>query len=625
MNCYYIAVGDGGVRAARAMLFALACGAVDAEEMNFLLIAPSEKEEASFAELCGQYSTVSAHMLRKHAPKAGFSARVSAEVWPAREHMVPLSAQCNSVKDQWLIQQLFTAGEASEDPLNGYGPAAALTWEQLLMSEEEHTLRRFVKRASREESAYSLLVCGALGEPVSAAGLHKLLEWLGPQLPPENMKTVLLLPVSEKESAPSAKAALLLLEHLRDNTAVIGLPRDCWAEDRGAHFVDWLSAAALHFMMKGRQGPFTFRVPLSDVTWDAFGEDAQRWREAYQHLFSFSFLMLTEFAPAAASMLTHPNWLRDRLVNWYNVCFLKIEHLTEEGRVQSAREVEQAQQFLAAYVLWLSEVQCTLPMPLRSSEGLQNARETASAHYALILDKAGEISQLQYDLKQSGMDTEDVVHRREEEESDAEKALRQLHEMREELLAMYKTQEEMNQHIGGRMQRIMLDEALQHCRQEADEARAQLAHARTRIEEASRFATEKDSALLVAAQSRMELLEHHLVAMDGRTACAQRDAKAALAPDISSRPPLEDEVTSGSLLFDSSQFSYLQRSIQAGDREIRLLRQEAGGHWPLSQTAPEMAQSRLSRLAAEIASPDPTATFFTAVFSLSCDEGGTER
>ena len=582
MHTNLIALGAGGARIAEAALYACMAGVWPQGSLSLLCTGLPRADEQRLRRLVERY-TVIRGLFGAEAP-AGFSADILFSRWPEEEGVGNLRAFCSDTEDRMLLRALFTQEELDAEGLRGAGPAVALNWERLLHDAANDSLCRLVDTAAREDGR--LLICGSLSESCCAAGVSLLLRWMKARQPAFLPCCCLLLPVDAAEDASLAKAALSQLQADSERLCLLGLPEDCRDEGRQAHLADWLAVYAMTELLAGKQGPLSCRVTLGSIDWAIFGQQASAWREAYTRLTQLSCLWLSEMGPVCASLLDSPSWLKERMTGWFGSFFPRS--LSQEDRHRAAQQAESLGELLLNYVEWMMQLQATLPFPLRFSGELAEIRAEAAAHYRTVLELAGQLSQLQYDIKRSGMAEEEIVHRRMTGETEAERARRQLQELREDLISAMGEQDQLNLRLGGRLQRLMIEEAVARCRDEAEGVRSQLKVAREKIDRAEKVASPAQMSAVQAARSQMERLEHHLVALDGRTACARRDLQSSLSLAVRTRAPQaadsgEEEELLADTLFPQALLKALQGLAKAEGRgEEKQLRQqaEAANPWP---------------------------------------------
>ena len=584
MNCYLMALGTAGARLCEATLYGCMAGVIPADRVVMLLLCAPKDSKERIGQLIADYSNV------RHAMEYGvagaFHPALELRAWPEALSESSLKISVRNETDQLLCRALFTAEESMQDTsadLGGCGPVAALEWARLLAS--GHTALSAALNDLTETD--ELILCGSLCEATCAAGLPAVTDWLLKTHPRARVSTVLYLPVHDGDDAALCRAALRSInDRFYRAHCLVGLPEDCLDSRRNAaHLCDWMAVRCLDGVLSGAMGGHAIRVEADHLDWDDFGTAEDRYRRAYDGLMQSAWLMLTQYGQTAVDKLASPNWLLDRL-GWYPTYFGAARRMSEDERADLARQLRTAMRLLAGYAAWMQQVLAQLPPPMQWMQSLDNALTEAREHYLPIIEQAGHLSMLEHEAEAGNMANERFVHRHDLADSAAEAMMKQIAALRTAIDEMEAAQEELNQRIGGRMQRSMLTDFLHDCREEAAVVRAQIDEVRQKIDHAAAIASPADQPRIEAARTRLGRMLRHLAAMDGRANWVLHDLTLANQDEIRTRAPLLDSADAGGMtpaLYPLELLEQLGRlpelDVRDRKRAVSLLEQ----NWPAPQ------------------------------------------
>ena len=598
MKSYLVVMGAGGARVAEAAVYTAMAGLWPADSLRLVLVNVGDTDERRLRALCVDYMTV--RSLYDVTPHTGYGPSILLMRWPDGESVGSLRGFCEKPEDRLLLRALFTPPEAETEGLNGASNVVGLNWERLLHGESPNGVMAAIADSLRDEPEETrLLLCGSLCEPCCAAGAPALLRWLRERGVTRRVGKVLLLPVCDMDDASVARSALAGLEGQEDGLCLIGMPDDCLAQCREAHLTDWLAARACGLLLQDGPGALAFRIPMGKPDWTMFGTGSgmEAWRAGWERTVRAAFLLLTDYGPAAQSQLSSPNWLRDRMNTWYSAFF--GGRMPASEREQNLKAMQAAARLSRSLVAWLRQLQQNMPVAMRCSAGLHQRYLAVAEHYDAVLNTYGQLALLEHDIRISGMDEEDVVHRLDNALSEAETARKQAEDLRSHLIAQMQAQEEMNRQLGSRMKRVLLEEAVTRCQEQEEAVGEQLADAERRIDEAAEKAGESGMARVAAARGRLELLRHHLIALENRTLCARKDLQRAIDEGGGTILPAEGDGLSApaeDMLFDPEMLTGLLSLEQRDGRSERLMVQQLEAAWPWPELEPDAIRGKVLSL-----------------------------
>ena len=602
MNGTLMVFGQTGAACAEAVLHMSAAGLISAEALRLVLIGVPETTALRLQTLAEDYDEVREGF--GSAAHEGFGPVLSVQAYPETEANVTPASLGREADDALLLNALLPADAQQQPGLSGTPAASALTWKALLAAPPEGALGDAVQRLTESPDTETVILCGSLCEAGAGAALIEIGEVLkrsvGESL---SVGAVVFLPIARGDHAGLTKSTLLTRETPAQRLWMIGLPEDFREEASGAHLTHWLGARAVEGLLSGEGGARAFVAPEGPMKWSVFGrEDGAKWRFACERYLRAAYLLLAEYGEPACRMIGSPNWLRDRLTGWYGAWFGLERKLTPDEREEDREDLLAAMRLMRRSVSWMEEVFGSLPFPMRFAGALHEAREAAEEQYRSVLELAGQLALVQSEMERSGMGRERVVHRHDMADSESEAAVKQMDELRETLQAAAEKQEELSVRMGGRARRAMLADAVESCAAEADDIRAQAEEAERRIDRAALIATAEEMPKVDAARARLERLSRHLTAMDGRTARAGEDLRAAQAEDKRLTPPRFGEDEPPQAEPAPVDTAWLRRLCELQGKEGRERKQlaaqlEQGWPWP---------RQPLAALKAAVAVPDDT-------------------
>lgn len=506
MLTHVAAMGKAGARIAEALIYA-AMANVLKKDVRIVLIGADKAEESRLETRVKDYARVSDHLRGLDAP--GFSVRLELAAWPEEARSRSLNDQAQTRAEKLLCAALFTREQTFLSPahaLDASGPVAAMTWEALLSEGDCGALEPM-----RGEGGQVIMV-GSLCEAVCFAGVSALPRWLG-----RKADAVLLLGENRAEDTSLCQAALRA-EGLRGgigSLVLLGLPEDCRTEeDSGASLCQWLAAVSVGGLPDGAEGTYAWQVPCAAAAWP--GEDALAFLPAYDRLTRACCLIATVYGSQMKEALRSPKWLRDKLTAWYGTHFGAAHTMDEEARNALLEDVEALLRLTHAFVGWMETVQDTLPAVIRWHEALKEKQAKAAAHYAHVMDTAGQIAWLQFEAQRSGMAEEKFVHRHDLSDSAAEETIRQIEDLKEKLAAQLEEQKALNAEAGDRMIRAMLRELLADAEKEAGQLSEQAQEGRRRVARAAEIADAEEMSKIETARTRLDRMERHVALLNGR-------------------------------------------------------------------------------------------------------------
>lgn len=574
------ALGEGGAGIVRAMLHANTAGVLGEGTYRITLIGVSAEEEQTLTEAVRDMAAVRAHLKHRSAP--GFAADFSLHVWPGEEReRLSLNDQAQDEEDELLCRALFTREQATLSPrhaLDVSGPVAAMTFSSLLSGGEGDALWSLL------DAEGGVLLCGSLCEPIGAAGIPALADYVA-RCGGEKPCAALLLPVSAGDGEELCHAALLsgnLDERLRAAFAV-GMPEG-WrmSEHTGAHLTDWLTALeGIRLLQDQRTGVFAWAMPEGAVSWKIFGGDAEHVQRCYDGALRASGMMNALYGPQLCAALASRNWLRDRMLTWYARHFDAARKLEDEEQAALIQDVQSLMAVYGDLAAWLLQVQECMPITMRWSQAVKKAEAEAEAHYAQVMELAGQIAWLRFEAERSGMVFERFVHRHSMQDSEAEATMRQIEEMQSHLDDLLAQQYQLNDRLGGALTRRMLKRMHQAAEREAEELDTQAQEGRRRIAKAAEIATLEEMPKVEAARARLERMERHVALLRGRAAQAERDV--AYYEDDAHRkapPKLETGEEKPDTLYPEDMLRCIQSLTDAEGKVVKQLSQILYDTWP---------------------------------------------
>ena len=592
MNGTLMVFGQAGACCAEAVAHMCAVGLIGADRLRFTLIGVPEASALRLQTLVEDYSLVREGF--GNEVHEGFGPRLSICAYPETGAGVTPASLRREPDDSLLLNALLDADAQEQPGLSGTPAASALTWKALLAAPPTGALGDALQRLEERPDSETVILCGSLCEGSAGASLMEIAEVIRRRAGDSpSVGAVVLLPVTGADDAGLCKSTLLTRGAPAQRLWMIGLPQDYREAERegpSAHLVHLLAARAVTGLLAGEGGARVFAAPEGAFRWSLLGEsEGPRWRFGCERALRAVYLLLAEYGEPAVRMIASPNWLRDRLTGWYGAWFGLERKQMPEAREEDREALLAAMRLGRSYAAWMAQLCKALPLPLRDADRLQTARSDAEKQYREVLELAGQLALVRAEMDRSGMGREKIVHRHDMTDSESEAAVKQMNELQDALNAATETQAGLSQRLGGRGRRAMLQEAVTACAEEADGIRAQAEEAQRRIERAALVATAEEMPKVDAARARLERLSRHLTAMDGRTARAAEDLRAAQADGKRLQPPqLDTEAEAENIPADSrapfdavwlERLQELQR-VEGRDRKQLLQQLEQGWPWP---------------------------------------------
>ena len=551
--------GAEGKRVAEAMVYAACAGVLSVPETDMLLV-DMEEGSSRAKTLCGQYTQVRAWMGSVPGAPSSFRTELTFRTWPEHlpEENVSLHAWAGENEADGMLCRALFSREASNadarDGLAGHADAAATFWSGLLAGEPQGALASLLEEAEKELEAgesMRVVLCGAVEDAMSAAGIPALARYLMARWDRWASQTALaaivLLPREQDEAALSAAKAALAhsgLAGMKIALYPLGVPVSGLAIPRGgenaAHLTQWLAVRCADSFLGADhppEGVTVYRAAAGRLGWESFGEDSKRYRLGYGRLIKTAALFRMTLTPVIRRGITTPQWLRDRLIGWYSAYFGVSRRIPEAQRAGILETLETTSALLDSSLTWMEEVLSTLPPALRSAGAVEQARETAEAHYRQVLEMASQLRVMEQEALQSGMAEEKAVHRHDMADTEAERMQRTIATMRDNVRKLREQQAELNRQMGGAAYLAMLAETRASLEAESADLHAQAEEAARRIEAAALIAAPEEQHRVANARTKLRRLERHIALVDARLEAVRQEAEEADAPALKMQLP----------------------------------------------------------------------------------------
>lgn len=516
MRTQIAAMGRAGAEIAEALLYAGAAG-VCRDDLRVVLIGAEKEAAETLVSLAQDYARVRSHLAGEDA--LGFLPAVEITLWPEENVRKSLNDQAASARDKLLLGALFTREQAFLSPahaLDASGPVAAMTWASLLEGASCEALRPLLEE-------HTILV-GSLCEPVCSAGVAALGRWME-QSGGARPDASLMLPVGQSQETALCRQMLGsgALEERLGSLCLTGLPEDCRGAGDSSGLCAWLAAMGAARMCDGAkpscdgtEGTFVWSVPCDVSQWRNEAGEAFDFLPHFDALLKATCLMAGTFGPQLRTALSAPNRLRDRMTPWYNAHFSAVQVMDATQRQALLDEAEALIRFMAAYGAWMKRVNEGFPPIIRQYGALKEAQAEAASHYAHVLDTAGQIAWLQFEVERNGLAQERFVHRHDMTDSEAEATLRQIEDLQEKLAQQLREQRDMDSCAGVRMTRLTLRGLLPEAEKAYQELEQQAQEGRKRVNRAAEIATVEEQPRVDAARVRLDRMERHAALLKGR-------------------------------------------------------------------------------------------------------------
>lgn len=580
MQTQIAAMGRAGAEIAEALLYASAAG-VCRDDLRVVLIGAEKEAAERLVSLAEDYARVRSHLAEGDA--IGFLPAVEITLWPEENVRKSLNDQAASARDKLLCSALFTREQAFLSPahaLDASGPVAAMTWASLLDGASCEALRPLLEE-------HTILV-GSLCEPVCSAGVTALGRWME-QSGGTKPDASLLLPVGQGQETAVCRQMLGtgVLEERLGSLCLTGLPEDCRGAGDSSGLCAWLGAMGAARLCERAACPnesaentFVWSVPCDVAQWRNEAGEAFDFLPRFDALLKAACLMAGTFGPQLRTALSAPNRLRDRMTPWYNAHFSAVHAMDADQRQALLDEAEALMRFMAAYGAWMKRVNEGFPPVIRQYGALREAQAEATAHYAHVLDTAGQIAWLQFEVERNGLAQERFVHRHDMTDSEAEATLRQIQDLQEKLTQQLKEQRDMDSRAGVRMTRMTLRSLLPGAEKEYQELEAQAQEGRKRVNRAAEIATVDEQPRVDAARVRLDRMERHAALLKGRYERIHEDLAHYNREAQGKLPEESDAEAVPTCLYPPELLETLQSLWTAKGSEVKSLGQRLYQLWP---------------------------------------------
>ena len=524
MRLTLIALGDCGCRLSQVAMAACMSGLWDMDALQMILVGADatqaqemERKWQAYARVRGAYGL---------SPHTGFVPAVTGMVWEEDWDAVNLLSACEGEEDECLARALFP-----REVLRVHGMHADPSHGQIHMMQAFS--RGFDGRldavrdtlTARKDTA--VLLCGSLCENITLAGAGLIARYLREQCASVTLLSVWMGPVFQNESGVRSAQALRTLPETLDACYVIGLPEDLRMDRGEGSIADlaWLGCATE--IVGGKRGAGSFLTRVGWPSWDFFGEAAVRAQECLESFLRASALILSDIGPAAEELLEGKDSLLQQKPFWYAPFFGKKRKQDMDGRQRQRAWMHDLMMLMKSYVAVLHASQVAMPYIMQRAEVLEQSVRDCRAHYSQVLDIAGRVALLAYDVEQSGIAGEEIVHRGSVQETEGEQSMRFLEEARQALETAVEEQEKQNREAGGRAILQMLEGFAMDAEAEAKQVRDEYEEAKRRIAEAAMQITEEEQEKIDQARSRLMRMRRHLAMLEGRARQVQEDESRA--------------------------------------------------------------------------------------------------
>ena len=317
-----------------------------------------------------------------------------------------------------------------------------------------------MRKAADAGNKVRLTLCGALHGAAGAAGLSLLARMLRERLRGEALEIcgVLVLPYTLQEETDGKKLIASAKETLReeallpgngllDAATLLGMPEDMLTKNTaGAQLPEDLAAMAVgQYLAQGGKGVHSVRLAHERLDWQSFGETGMQWRQALGGLLCADAMLEAELAPAMEERLS-----KRRSLGLQIGMLGKLMHgVKDEEKKTLCAQLGDVRACMTMLVRHLSEVAEHLPVALLNMDAQQGQQQKAAENYRRLLDVAGELALMEGEIRRSGMAEERTVRRNAQEETDADRMLKQADALRTQLAQLEQDQQVYVQRIGG--------------------------------------------------------------------------------------------------------------------------------------------------------------------------------
>ena len=404
-----------------------------------------------------------------------------------------------------------------------------------------------MRKAADAGNKVRLTLCGALHGAAGAAGLSLLARMLRERLPGEALEIcgVLVLPYTLPEETDGKKLIASAKETLReeallpgngllDAATLLGMPEDMLTKNTaGAQLPEDLAAMAVgQYLAQGGKGVHSVRLAHERLDWQSFGETGMQWRQALGGLLCADAMLEAELAPAMEERLS-----KRRSLGLQIGMLGKLMHgVKDEEKKTLCAQLGDVRACMTMLVRHLSEVAEHLPVALLNMDVQQSQQQKAAENYRRLLDVAGELALMEGEIRRSGMAEERTVRRNAQEETVADRMLKQADALRTQLAQLEQEQQVYVQRIGGAAQDRLYGQMM-----------AGIDRAKAREEEA--LAAGNKGAQTMQERDAMHRLERHLLLLEAQKKRVAADMRYAVATEASWRAPaLPGEARANDLL-----------------------------------------------------------------------------
>lgn len=531
-----IACGGTGAKAAEAIVYAACAGALTGP-LSLLLVDTDATDAAGrrVEALLADYAQ--AQPLFAPLDGQAFHPAVDWRRWPEADAPARASAWLRG--DEALrkaLCELPPSEMTGEGGFHGRVDAAALCYMGWLNDalRRESALRALLEEAestlSSGEGARFVLIAGETGGTGKAAAalLARLLrQRFGGRA---SVAAITLGPYFGAPTPP-VSSPLLPLPDLSEQCGAVyrlGLPEGNRDADvaESARLCEWLAVKCMEDAFR-REGnaPARRTVGASGgaFSWADFGEAGDALRLTYGRLLKCASLMRLALSPALEQYLSQPNFLRDRVNGWYAGIFAKARKGSPAEREALLEQLRTIMRLLDGYSLWVRQITDTMPPQMRYAAHIAALRRAAEHNYLMVVELAGQLREMEYAARVSGMAEEKIVHRYSMEDSEAEKLMKRIEAARDKLSGLREQQAALNQRLGGAGTLEMLEHFERICADQLTDLRRQVAEAKARIDRAATDVSAQEQYKVVAARTRLANVERHVATLEGRLACVRED------------------------------------------------------------------------------------------------------
>ncbi|MBQ8159825.1 MAG: hypothetical protein IJ083_03660 [Clostridia bacterium] len=464
MRAYILSFGSWGMHLMDGILSFGMADLLEADALRLIQIGKSEEdvhtlrqEVLDYTQLRGMYG------LSEHR---GFGPAVSLAVWPEEGLQGSILEMVETESDRLLMNTLFRESETLRRNLSSSLAVSQLAFSEKLSGEPDGAMRDLVAEARARDDTEVILI-GSLTDAECASGILAVSRMLHDHLPSEKISCILALPLREKDLGGACREVLSLLPREGRFLSLIGLPQDMRfqgeTEDTstGGSIADLIMLRLLQRCLRGDRGAFTFSTDEGSM-WQVFEADEGFVRERLERLVEALATARFSGIPSAMEVLSQGEtrgrrW--ERQLRWAGALYAHALG-NEEESIREERLLSALGRMGDMLFRFLLSAQKALPLTMVYSQELEAEAGKSAAHYEQILTVAGQLALEHYDFQMTGLPSEGIVHRGDEEDSEEEKALKHLRGGESVLEEMEEQQRQMDEIIGGRLTLSVLREAL---------------------------------------------------------------------------------------------------------------------------------------------------------------------